>query len=87
MRPKGAESHWRELLSYACAVVDDVNRNDSILTDWTLGGGTALTLQINHRLSYDIDIFLPDPQLLGFVAASVADMEHPQAIAAIDRCS
>lgn len=27
---------------------------------WTLGGGTALALKLNHRISYDIDIFIED---------------------------
>lgn len=27
--------------------------------NWNLGGGTAIALQINHRKSYDFDIFLP----------------------------
>lgn len=40
-----------------------------------MGGGTALMLQIDHRDSRDIDFFLPDPQLLGFVTAAVADIE------------
>lgn len=31
------------------------------------GGGTAMTIQIGHRESHDIDIFLDDPQLLGFI--------------------
>lgn len=25
---------------------------------WTLGGGTALAVQLNHRVSFDVDIFL-----------------------------
>lgn len=40
----------------------------------TLGGGTALMLQIGHRDSRDIDLFLPDPQLLGWIAAALADV-------------
>jgi hypothetical protein len=32
--------------------------------DWTFGGGTALMLHYEHRISRDIDIFLRDPQLL-----------------------
>jgi hypothetical protein len=28
--------------------------------EWALGGGTALALRIDHRISYDIDIFLED---------------------------
>ncbi len=27
---------------------------------WTFGGGTALALKINHRMSYDVDLFLED---------------------------
>lgn len=34
---------------------------------WSLGGGTVLMMRLNHRASKDIDIFLPDRQLLGFV--------------------
>ncbi len=34
---------------------------------WTLGGGTALMLQIAHRDSHDIDLFIPDPQFLPFL--------------------
>ncbi|RVT90436.1 nucleotidyl transferase AbiEii/AbiGii toxin family protein [Sphingomonas crocodyli] len=35
--------------------------------DWTFGGGTALMLQIDHRESHDIDLFLDDPQILPFL--------------------
>jgi hypothetical protein len=34
---------------------------------WTFGGGTVLMFRHGHRLSKDIDIFVPDPQTLGFV--------------------
>ena len=34
----------------------------------TLGGGTGLFLSLNHRVSYDIDIFLEDPQALKRIA-------------------
>lgn len=34
--------------------------------DWTFGGGTALMLQIDHRESHDVDLFVDDPQLLPF---------------------
>jgi Nucleotidyl transferase AbiEii toxin, Type IV TA system len=35
---------------------------------WTFGGGTVLMLRYQHRRSKDIDIFVPDPQYLGFVS-------------------
>ncbi|MBM3556591.1 MAG: nucleotidyl transferase AbiEii/AbiGii toxin family protein, partial [Alphaproteobacteria bacterium] len=31
---------------------------------WRFGGGTALAVVLGHRVSYDIDVFLTDPQLL-----------------------
>lgn len=34
---------------------------------WTFGGGTVLMLRIGHRQSKDIDLFVPDPQYLGYV--------------------
>ena len=37
-------------------------------TRWTLGGGTGLFLSLNHRVSYDIDIFLEDPRALKRIA-------------------
>ena len=66
---------WERMLAKAFIIIDEVNRAGNILDGMTLGGGTALMLQIGHRDSRDIDLFLPDPQLLGFVGAAVADME------------
>lgn len=34
---------------------------------WSFGGGTALMLQIAHRESHDIDLFIDDPQILPFL--------------------
>jgi hypothetical protein len=31
---------------------------------WSLGGGTALALHLNHRISFDVDIFLDHPGAL-----------------------
>lgn len=51
-----------------------------ILKDFTLGGGTAIALQIQHRQSYDFDFFTPKPipknllekiSLLGFASISL----------------
>ena len=41
---------------------------------WTFGGGTVLMLRYGHRLSKDIDIFVPDPQYLGFVNPQISDV-------------
>jgi hypothetical protein len=45
---------WRTLLELALPALDEVGAN----VRWTLGGGTGLALKLDHRISYDIDIFL-----------------------------
>lgn len=67
-------SRWEDLLGEAFTIIDSVNQNGDILGGWTFGGGTALMLQIDHRESHDIDLFLDDPQLLPYVEAAVAEM-------------
>lgn len=41
---------------------------------WTFGGGTVLMLRHGHRFSKDIDIFVPDPQSLGYVTPRLSDV-------------
>lgn len=48
-------------------IIDQTNANGVIVDHWTLGGGTALMLQIGHRESHDIDLFIPDPQWLPYL--------------------
>jgi hypothetical protein len=50
-----------------------VNSKESIIDNWTFGGGTAMMLQIGHRESHDVDIFLPDPQLLSYLDPRMHD--------------
>ena len=59
---------WRELLQHAFALVDEIAAHGIADPFWTFGGGTVLMLRHGHRLSKDIDIFVPDPQYLGFVS-------------------
>jgi hypothetical protein len=47
---------WRTLLELALTALDELESD----AKWTFGGGTALALKLNHRISYDIDIFLED---------------------------
>lgn len=56
---------WPLLFRTACALIDQANALLPTIDHWTFGGGTALMLQIDHRDSRDVDIFLADPQLLG----------------------
>ena len=41
---------------------------------WTFGGGTVPMLRIGHRQSKNIDIFVPDPQYLGYVNPRLSDV-------------
>ena len=45
---------WRTLLELTLPALDEVGAD----VRWTLGGGTGLSLKLDHRISYDIDIFL-----------------------------
>lgn len=53
-------SRWADLLDKVLPLLDDVG------VMWTLGGGTALALRISHRVSDDIDIFVPGAPLKRF---------------------
>jgi hypothetical protein len=50
---------WRELLELALGALDEAGQHK-----WTLGGGTGLALKIDHRVSYDIDLFVEDAAAL-----------------------
>lgn len=64
---------WQTLLTHAFALVDEIARHGIADPFWTFGGGTVLMLRYGHRLSKDIDIFVPDPQYLGFVSPRLSD--------------
>jgi hypothetical protein len=58
---------WQSLLATAFRLIDDAQVRSGHPFDWTMGGGTALMLRHRHRVSKDIDIFVTDPQILGFL--------------------
>ena len=66
---------WLQLLRIARSLIEQLNSDQLIIDHWTFGGGTALMLQIDHRESRDIDIFLLDPQLLSFLDPQKHDFE------------
>ena len=61
------------LFVHALRILDDAGARYGRPFDWTLGGGTVLALRHRHRSSKDIDIFLPDPQYLGYVNPQLSD--------------
>jgi hypothetical protein len=64
------DDRWKILLRYARRQLRAANLpNDA----WSLGGGTALMLNFQHRYSKDIDIFFTDPQYLAFLSPRLND--------------
>lgn len=66
---------WARLFRIACSLIRQVNSEQLIIDSWSFGGGTAMMLQIDHRESHDVDIFLPDAQLLPFLDPKLHDFE------------
>lgn len=64
---KFPDGPWMSLLTKAYALFNTMSQNDVVIPRWSLGGGTVLMFYYAHRKSKDIDIFLPDPQFLGYV--------------------
>lgn len=62
---------WKSLLRSSLRCLETLPATQRPL--WTLGGGTVLMLRYGHRLSRDIDIFLPDPQYLTSLSPRLND--------------
>ncbi|WP_028720296.1 nucleotidyl transferase AbiEii/AbiGii toxin family protein [Paracoccus yeei] len=60
-------SRWPELFDMAMATIDQANGQGIGMNNWSFGGGTALMLQIKHRESHDIDLFIDDAQYLPYL--------------------
>jgi predicted nucleotidyltransferase component of viral defense system len=59
---------WETLFQRALVLIDSVGKAGITLSDWTFGGGTVLMRRYRHRLSKDIDIFIPSPQYLNYLS-------------------
>jgi Nucleotidyl transferase AbiEii toxin, Type IV TA system len=70
-----AQTNWVQLFRMACALIRQANSKQVVIDHWTFGGGTAMMLQIDHRESHDIDIFLNDPQQLPFLDPQKRDFK------------
>ena len=65
-------SDWNRLLAHALEGLDTLESNGTPVRWWSLGGGTALMLQLGHRDSKDVDLFVPDPQGLSYLSPRLA---------------
>lgn len=64
---------WESLFPHAFTLMEEVRKMGGIEPFWTFGGGTVLMLRYRHRFSRDIDLFVPDPQYLGFVTPRLSE--------------
>jgi len=66
-------SRWSDLFEIAVSIIAQANKDFTAVNNWSFGGGTALMLQINHRESHDVDIFIDDPQVLPYLNPETQD--------------
>ena len=64
---------WEILFRRALEIVDSVAASGTRFDDWSFGGGTVLMRRYRHRVSKDVDLFVPDPQYLGYVSPRLND--------------
>ena len=64
---------WKVLFRRALEIIDAVAASSTRYEDWSFGGGTVLMRRFRHRVSKDVDIFVPDPQYLGYVSPRLND--------------
>lgn len=72
MPDMGKPGVWRELFPHALTLMAHLERQIR-RPRWTFGRGTVLMLRIGHRQSKDIDLFVPDPQTLGYLNPRLSD--------------
>jgi hypothetical protein len=66
--------NWRQLLDRTLQGLAELRRRGQPTPDWVLGGGTALMIFADHRLSRDIDAFIDDPQYLALLSPETTDV-------------
>lgn len=64
---------WETLFQKALQVIDSADAKVWRPKSWSFGGGTVLMRRYRHRLSKDVDIFVPDPQYLGHLSPRLND--------------
>lgn len=62
---------WEILFARALVLLDGMGSEKS--GAWSFGGGTVLMRRHHHRFSKDIDIFVPDPQWLGYLTPRLSE--------------
>lgn len=64
---------WRRLAAFAHIMIEDAEARAGGRMSPLLGGGTRLMLTLQHRISHDIDLFIRDPQWIGYLSPRLND--------------
>lgn len=59
---------WKQLERIAADIVASAEKTAGSKLHPLLGGGTRVMLALNHRISDDIDLFIRDPQWIGYLS-------------------
>lgn len=57
-------SQWQRLMDLTLQAFDSVMPEGGPAPVWTFGGGTALAIDLQHRISYDLDAFVDSARLI-----------------------
>ena len=58
---------WEIPFQRALILIDEARAAGLPVEEWTSGGCTVLMQRHRHRLSSDVDIFINDPQFIGYL--------------------
>lgn len=61
---KWLPSQWQKLMELTLQAIDSVIAENALPPYWTFGGGTSLAIDLEHRISYDIDAFLDSARMV-----------------------
>ena len=64
---------WQYLFEHAMRLMSHLE-SQVANPGWSFGGGTVLMLRSGHRQSRDIDLFIPDPQMLGYLSPRLSEV-------------
>jgi len=73
VRAHRLDGSWRRLERIALDIMADVRLHAGAGFAPVLGGGTRLMLALDHRISHDLDLFIRDPQWLGWISPRLND--------------
>ena len=64
---------WRTLERLAVKITKDASKTAKSKMNPVLGGGTRLMIDMKHRISDDIDLFINNPQWIGYLTPRLND--------------